>query len=118
MGDFFHGWRRRGGCAAIMLAFVLGVIGEGGIRSLAVRPLPVLIAIDVKAEVSANVRPDFLWSGKAWIVSINSEGPVSIDFDGRWKAIVPAGKHRIYHNLFGCNLRRRQVSVGCGGHGA
>jgi len=48
--------------------------------------------------VAAHVRSDFFWIGKAWFVSINSEEPVSVDFDGRWKASVPTGKHTIYDN--------------------
>ena len=67
MRQFFSGLRRPVlECAGLILAFVLCVIGESGIRSLAARPIPVSIANDLKADVNANVRPDLLWSGKAW----------------------------------------------------
>ena len=87
-----------GGVLAVILVFVLGTFVESYVRSLARKPIPVLLEGALHAKVSAYVQPDFLWAGEAWWIEVKSDAPVSIDLDGKWNAVVPPGTNTIYAN--------------------
>ncbi|MDB5341226.1 MAG: hypothetical protein JWN70_6845 [Planctomycetaceae bacterium] len=90
---------------AVTLLFVLAVFLEIYPRSLAARSIPVEFKTPVRAKVSAGFMPDFLWSGEAWWVEVESNEPVLIDFDGKWSATIPPGDHRVYGNHDNNNTR-------------
>jgi hypothetical protein len=87
-----------GGVLAVILLFVLGVFAESYIRSLARKPIPVLFEGTLRAKVAAHVQPDFLWAGEAWWIEVKSDAPVSINLDGKWDAVIPAGTNTICSN--------------------
>ncbi len=87
-----------GGLLAAILVFVLGIFAESYIRSLARKPIPILLEGALGANVVAHVQPDFLWAGEAWWIEVKCETPVLIDLDGEWKALIPPGSNKIYSN--------------------
>lgn len=90
--------KRVGFGLAVVMAILLAVILEAGIRDFARRPIAVAIDRNVNAEVEGFVFPDLLWVGEAWCVKVVCDQPVSLDFDGQWRANVPAGQHKIVYN--------------------
>ncbi|MDB5345250.1 MAG: hypothetical protein JWP89_3627 [Schlesneria sp.] len=93
--------------AATILApcvpFIVGVflmllagVAEGYVRSLARKPIPVIIQDDLHAVITADVAPDFLWIGQAWRVNVDCDTSVLLEFNSDWTASLPPGRHQIY----------------------
>ncbi len=87
---------------AIALGFLVALLAIGAVEaSLRARgraAIPVVIKDAPQATVSAFVQPDFLWIGEAWWLRVESDSPLSVDVDGQWQALVPAGTNSIYAN--------------------
>ena len=87
------------GMLLVMMAlFMAFVVIENYVRVRQRKAIPVSFEGHEKAKVTAYVWPDFLWIGNAWYVDIECDHPVSIDFDGEWKASLPRGTTTIYSN--------------------
>ena len=108
MREFFRGWRRTFWLTARVLVLWFGGlalfgIGEAWIRSLARKPIVFVFQDNLKVAAEGYVVPDFLWLGKAWWVDVSSDTPITLDFDRRWTANTPVGKHQIRHSHDGNN---------------
>ncbi|XZE19585.1 hypothetical protein SH449x_004910 [Pirellulaceae bacterium SH449] len=49
------------------------------------------------ANVTGTWIPDFLWTGKAWTIVIETNEELELLLDGR-VFLIPAGSHEIYSN--------------------
>lgn len=81
--------------AVVLLAFA--VIVEESVRSRYGGPMSIHGLPLNNARVTGTWKPDFLWTGRAWIIEFQSHEGLELSLDGRTYTI-PKGSHTIYSN--------------------
>lgn len=86
----------------LVAVFVVAVIVEPFMRSqfegqMTIHGLPV-----ANARVVGTWTPDFLWSGKAWRIEVQSEEDLELVLDGQ-VFVVPKGSVEVFSNQDGTN---------------
>ncbi len=82
----------------LLVGSVLGVIfGEEVIRAFQKEQMPVE-GLPIKGvTVTSTWKPDFLWSGKAWLMTIQTDRILELQIN-HWSGEVPIGEHKIFGN--------------------
>ena len=83
---------------ALAVIFVTAVIGEEHIRMRSKVAIPITTEGSGISKVQAFQRPDLLWVGKAWWITVESLNATEVVLDGSWKAHLPPGTNTIFWN--------------------
>ncbi len=89
--------------ALIILTLVLSVAGtflicfEELVRSHFGGPMTIAGLPISNASVTGEWYPDFLWTGKAWSIEVQSDEALELKLDGG-TYVVPKGSHTVYSN--------------------
>ena len=82
----------------IAVSLVVFVIGEQWLRTFTRVNIPISISTETKVEAKAFKQSDFLWSGTAWWIDLNTTQEIELIINSEWSGKVPKGQHKIYYN--------------------
>ena len=81
-----------------ILLFIVAVVSESAIRVLQQQNLTFEIENSENLVVTGVSMPDFLFSGTAWWLDINTDRPVILEINNLYQCSFPAGITRIHYN--------------------
>lgn len=79
----------------VLLALVIVV--DSAARSRLGGPMKIEGLPISNSSVMGTWKPDFLWTGRAWRIDVQSDENLELQLDGR-KYVVPKGFHTVYSN--------------------
>jgi hypothetical protein len=85
------------GVVVAFAVFVCAVIGDAWIRATQIAELSIAGAPIQGAEISGASMPDFLWTGRAWWIEVDTDKPLLLTLDD-WTCRIPVGVHHVYSN--------------------
>lgn len=85
------------GIVVALAILVFAGLVESSIRSRYGGPMSIDGLPVTNASVTGTWMPDFLWTGKAWKIVIQSDDDLELRLDGR-AYIIRKGSHEIYSN--------------------
>ena len=81
-----------------ILLFIVAVVSESAIRVLQQQNLTFEIDNSENLVVTGVSMPDFLFSGNAWWLDINTDRPVILEINNLYQCSFPAGITRLHYN--------------------
>ena len=81
-----------------ILLFIVAVVSESAIRVLQQQNLTFEIENSENLVVTGVSMPDFLFSGTAWWLDINTDRPVILEINNLYQCSFPAGITRLHYN--------------------
>ena len=81
-----------------ILLFIVAVVSESAIRVLQQQNLTFEIENSENLVVTGVSMPDFLFSGTAWWLDINTDRPVILEINNLYQCSFPAGTTRLHYN--------------------
>lgn len=81
-----------------ILLFIVAVVSESAIRVLQQQNLTFEIENSENLVVTGVSMPDFLFSGTAWWLDINTDRPVIQEINNLYQCSFPAGITRLHYN--------------------
>ena len=81
-----------------ILLFIVAVVSESAIRVLQQQNLTFEIDNSENLVVTGVSMPDFLFSGTAWWLDINTDRPVILEINNLYQCSFPAGITRLHYN--------------------
>ena len=81
-----------------ILLFIVAVVSESAIRVLQQQNLTFEIENSENLVVTGVSMPDFLFSGNAWWLDINTDRPVILEINNLYQCSFPAGITRHHYN--------------------
>ena len=81
-----------------ILLFIVAVVSESAIRVLQQQNLTFEIDNSENLVVTGVSMPDFLFSGTAWWLDINTYRPVILVINNLYQCSFPAGTTRLHYN--------------------
>ena len=81
-----------------ILLFIVAVVSESAIRVLQQQNLTFEIENSENLVVTGVSMPDFLFSGNAWWLDINTDRPVILEINNLYQCSFPAGITRLHYN--------------------
>ena len=81
-----------------ILLFIVAVVSESAIRVLQQQNLTFEIENSENLVVTGVSMPDFLFSGTAWWLDINTDRPVILEINNLYLCSFPAGTTRLHYN--------------------
>jgi len=81
-----------------ILLFIVAVVSESAIRVLQQQNLTFEIENSENLLVTGVSMPDFLFSGTAWWLDINTDRPVILEINNLYQCSFPAGITRLHYN--------------------
>lgn len=80
-----------------LVVAVLAMVVDEMVRRQFGGPMKIVGLPIGNASVTGEWNPDFLWTGKAWRIEVQSDEDLELDLDGR-KYVLPKGSNKIYSN--------------------
>jgi hypothetical protein len=77
--------------------FVCAVVGDAWIRATQTVELTIAGSPISGAVFSGAYKPDFLWTGRAWWIEVDTDRPLLLTLDD-WTGRIPVGNHVIHTN--------------------
>ena len=81
-----------------ILLFIVAVVSESAIRVQQQQNLTFEIENSENLVVTGVSMPDFLFSGTAWWLDINTDRPVILEINNLYQCSFPAGTTRLHYN--------------------
>ena len=81
-----------------ILLFIVAVVSESAIRVQQQQNLTFEIDNSENLVVTGVSMPDFLFSGTAWWLDINTDRPVILEINNLYQCSFPAGTTRLHYN--------------------
>ena len=81
-----------------ILLFIVAVVSESAIRVQQQQNLTFEIENSENLVVTGVSMPDFLFSGTAWWLDINTDRPVILEINNLYQCSFPAGITRLHYN--------------------
>ena len=81
-----------------ILLFIVAVVSESAIRLQQQQNLTFEIENSENLVVTGVSMPDFLFSGNAWWLDINTDRPVILEINNLYQCSFPAGTTRLHYN--------------------
>lgn len=84
-------------CVVAVIVVIMAIMAEAWLRQRHSEPLALEGLPIAGAVVSGFHMPDFLWSGRAWWIEIETQEDLILELDD-WSGEIPAGTHTIFSN--------------------